>query len=148
MSFATLQPQLKTLLETITEFQEVSEFPKIKYSGYPAVCVFPSDNTSDYETTTENLRIYAFYLVIFYETKESGVPSAMQALRGLVDSVLDKFDQEDQKGSGTRVLGQSLPAGYTFLNILAHPAKWGMLPDEELLTAEIAVKVRISRDIT
>jgi hypothetical protein len=148
MSFARLQPQIKTLLETITELQEVSEFPKLKYSGFPAACIYPSDNTADYETTVENLRVYAFSVILFYETKEGGIVEAMQALRGLVDSVIDKFDQEDYKGSDSRTIGMNLAVGYTFLNILAHPARWGEIPDEQLLTAEISVKVRISRDIT
>lgn len=148
MSFATLQPQIKTLLDTISEFQEVSETPKLKYSGYPAVCIYPSDNTADYETTTENLRVYAFNVILFYETKESGVDYAMKALRGLVDSVLDKFDQEDYKDSTARTIGLSLPAGYTYINIYANPAQWGEIPEEALLTAEILIKIKISRDIT
>jgi hypothetical protein len=148
MSFNILNPQIKNLLATLTDIQEISETPKIKFSGYPAACIYPSDNSSDYETTTENIRVYAFYVVLFYETKESGVDYAIKAMRGLVDSVIDKFDQEDYKDSTARTIGLGLPSGYTYLNIFANPARWGEMPNEDLVTAEILVKIRISRDIT
>ena len=148
MSWNTLHPQIKTLLETITELVNVSETPKINFSGYPAACIYPSENTSDYETTIENLRVYAFTILLFYETKDGGVDTAFKAMRGLVDKVIDKFDQEDYKDSTTRTIGLSLPAGYTYINIYAHPTKWGEIPDEALVIAEVLVKIKISRDIT
>jgi len=148
MSFTTLRPQIKTLLETITAIQEISLIPKAKFSGYPAATVTPSENSADYETTTENIRVYAFIVRLFYETKDSGIGEAIIALEAVVDSVLDKFDQEDYKGSTTRVIGIGLPSGYTFLNLFAHPSNWGELPEEALVMAEITVRIRISRDIT
>lgn len=148
MSWATLHPQIKTLLETITELEEVSETPKIQFNAYPAACAYPSDNTAAYETTTENIRVYAFNVLLFYETKEGGVDTAFKAMRGLVDNVIDKFDQEDYKDSTTRTIGLSLPAGYTYLNIYANPTRWGEISEEALLIAEILVKINISRDIT
>ena len=148
MSFATLRPQIKTLLETHTKLQEVYSYPKLEFNGYPAGYVVPSDNSADYETNTENIRTYAFLIRMFYETKTGGVETAFLALEELVDEVIDTFDQDDQKGTTTRTIGISLPSGYTFLNILAHPSSWGELPDQELVMAEITVKVRISRDVS
>jgi hypothetical protein len=147
MSWKTLRPQIATLLETLDTFQEVSNAPKIKFNGYPAAHIVPSDNESDYETTTENVRTYAFMVRVFYETKTTDIPDAYEALEDIVDDVLDLFDQEDQKGVSTRTVGMSLPSRYTYLNIWAVPAGWGEVPGEELIMAQLSVRVRISVDI-
>lgn len=147
ISWQTIRPQIGTLLETLSTIQEVSTSPKIKFSGYPAAHIVPSTNEADYETTTENVRTYAFLVRIFYETKVTGIGSALEALEKIVDSVLDLFDQEDQKGATTRTVGVSLPARYTFLNIWAVPTGWGEVDGEELIMAQLSVRVRISVDI-
>lgn len=72
----------------------------------------------------------------------------MVALEEVVDSVIDKFDQEDLKGSTDRVIGIGLPANYMFINMFAHPNKWGELPQDQLIVAEVTVKVRLSIDIS
>lgn len=135
------------MLATLSTFQEVSGTPKAQFGGYPACYVVPSDNEADYETTKENIRVYAFLIRIFYETKNTSIADGLVALESLVDSVLDLFDKEDQKGASTRTVGISLPTGYTFLNILAHPTSWGEIAEENLLMAEIVVKVRVSIDL-
>ena len=148
MSWSTVRPQLKTLLDTIGDLQEVSATPKLKFSGYPAAYIIPSDNEGDYETTTENVRTYAFNIRLFYETKSTGIASALDKLDGIVDTVLDTLDQEDLKSATSRTVGVNLPSGYTYLNIFAMPSVWGQVDGEELLMAEIKVRIRISIDIT
>jgi hypothetical protein len=148
MSWAILRPQVKDVLDTIGTLQEVSDSPKIRFSGYPAAHVVPSENTNDYETTSENIRTYAFTVRVFYDTKETPIEDAFSALEEVVDNVIDAFDQEDLKGGSTRKLGISLPAKYTFLNVLASPGNWGELTEEQLIMAEIKVKVRVSVDIS
>ncbi len=85
---------------------------------------------------------------IFYETKKTKIQAAIEALEEVVDSVIDAFDQDDLKGSATRTIGISLPSGYTYINMWAMPSAWFELPDEELIYAQVVVRVRISRDIT
>lgn len=148
MSWSTIRPQVKTLLETITNIQEVSSFPKLKFGGYPACYVVPSENEAAYETQRENERIYAFLIRVFYETKKIGMETALDRLDGVVDEIIDKFDQDDQLGDDARTVGISLPSGYTFLNIFAAPSRWGQLEAEGLIMAEITVKIRVSRDVT
>lgn len=148
MSWNVLRSQVKSVLDTITAIQEVSGTPKIKFDGYPAAYVVPSDNEGDYESTTENIRTYAFIVRIFYETKNTGVAEALNALEDIIDSVMDAFDEEDLKGSSTRLLGVNLPATYTFINVWATPAAWAEIPGENLLMAELRVRVRVSIDIT
>lgn len=153
MSWNTLQPQIDTLLESLTDggnaiFQEVSLDPKAEFSGYPAAFIAPSENAGDYETNKENERVYAFVITILYETKKKTNAQAFSALRSLVDTVIDALDQEDLKGSATRTIGINLPARYTFINIWATTSRWFELPEEEMIGAEVRVRVRTSIDIT
>ena len=148
MSWSILRPQIKTLLEEIDTIQQVEGHPTLKFTGFPSAYVVPSDNVADYETTDENIRTYSFIVRVFYETKKKGVSEALDALDDIVDSVIDKFDQEDLKGSGARTLGVGLPSGYTFINIWASPSNWGEVESAELLMAEINVGVRVSVDIS
>lgn len=148
MSFQILRSQIKDLVDNNSEIQEVSGSPKIKFDGYPAAYVVPSDNSSDYETTTENIRTYAFIVRIFYETKQGGVEQAIASLESILDDLLDSFDQEDLKGSDTRTVGLNLPANYTFINLFATPGEWSEIPGENLIMGEIRVRVRISVDLT
>jgi hypothetical protein len=146
MSFNSLRSQIKTVLESISDLQEVSGTPKLKFDGYPAAVVVPSAHENAYETTSENIRTYAFDVQIFYETKDTGVGEAIDRLENVVDTVLDKMDKEDQ--SATRTIGATLPTGYTFLNIMAVPGAIGEIPGEELAVATLTIRVRISVDIT
>lgn len=148
MSWTVLRPEIETLLKTVSTIQEVSRTPKIKFEGYPAAHIVPSENTNDYETTSENIRIYAFTIRVFYETKDTSIEDALVALEEVVDSIIDLFDQEDLKGSTTRTVGINLPVKYTFLNIFAIPNRWGVLDEEQLIMAEITVRIRISVDVS
>ncbi len=120
----------------------------MKFGSYPAATVTPSSNSGDYETTTENIRTYAFAVRIFYETKDTSIEDAIAALEEVIDSVIDAFDQDDLKGATTRTVGVDLPTGYTFINIFATPGAWLEVPEEQLVVAEVTVQVRVSIDIT
>jgi hypothetical protein len=152
MSFKVLRPQLKTLLQNTGKFVEVSDAPKLQFDGYPAAWVRPSSNDNNYETTSENVRVYTFDVGVVYSTKDGNsinkVDDATAALEEVVDTVLDAFDQEDLKGSSQRVLGLGLPADYTFLNVFATPAQWGEVEGQNLLVATLTVRVRISVDVS
>lgn len=148
MSWKVLRPQVKEVLDTIPELQEVSPSPKIRFNGYPAAHVIPSENSGDYETTKENERTYAFTVRAFYETKDTGIEDALLGLEEVVDKIIDAFDMQDLKGGDTRLIGINLPENYMYINLWAVPNRWGELPDDQLIMAEITVRVRLSIDIT
>ena len=148
MSWQTLRPQLKTLLESLTDIQEVSSSPKITFEAYPSAHIVPSSNENDYETTTENIRTYSFQARFFYQTKDIGVDVAISRLEQIVDEAIDLIDQQDLKGSTTRTIGVSLPSRYMFINIWAVPTAWGEIPDQQLLMAELSVRIRLSVDVS
>lgn len=148
MSWQTLRPQLKTLLDNTGVFQEVSATPKINFSGYPAAYVAPSDNEGDYDNTTENKRTYAFLMRIFYSSKSIGVATALTRLEQIVDTVIDAIDNDSQKPAASRVIGVSMPANYVWINTFATPSVYGEVEGQDLIMAEIRIQVRILFDIT
>ncbi len=148
MSWNTLRSQIATLVGGVSGIQEFASYPKLKFSGFPAGYVVPSESSGDYETTKENIRTYAFQVRLFYETKNTGIEAALDSLEDIVDTVMDALDQEDLKTAASRTLGVNLPSGYTYINVYAQPSTWGEVTGEDLIYAEIRIQVRISRDVT
>lgn len=151
MSWKTIRPQVATLLTNLTSgsgalIQEVSSTPKLNFNAYPAAYVVPSDLESEYETTIENERVYAFIVRVFHETKNTGIADAISTLEGVVDSVIDTIDQEDKKPAATRTIGVGMPIDYVFLSVDATPGFWAEVPSEQLVMSEIRIRVRISYD--
>lgn len=145
MSWSTLRPQLATLIESLPLIQEVSSTPKIAFNGYPAAYIVPSELESDYETNIENQRIYSFLIRVFYETKNTGVGEALNKLEESVDAIIDEVDLEDKRRTGMTV-GVGMPAKYTYINISAVPGIWGEIIGDQLLFAEIRVRIKVSYD--
>jgi hypothetical protein len=151
MSWATISTQVYNLINTnkvSLGIREVYSFPKYNFGGYPSCNVTPSENESDYETTTENTRSYIFIVRIFDETKNQGIDQALSNLRTVADALIDKVDEEDKKPGSTRTIGVSLPAGYVYIDVWATPGTWGQVDNENLVFCEVKVKVRISVDVS
>lgn len=148
MSWQTLRPQLKTILDNSALFVETASTPKLQFSGYPAAYVVQSDNEGDYETNKDNIRIYAFVIRMFYSTKSIGVATGLTRLEETVDAIIDAIDQDSLKSSTSRVVGISMPAKYTWINTYATPSSFGEVEGQELVTAELKVRVKVSVDIT
>lgn len=148
-AWSTFRTQVYDLVnnnKSSLNIQEVYNYPKLKFLGYPATNVTPSDSDNDYETTTENIRTYVFKVRNFYEMKNTGLQDAITALTDVADNVIDIFDQENEKSAANRVVGIDMPSRYTFLNIWASPSLWGLVEDEQLIFNEVSVRIRISYD--
>lgn len=145
MSWHVIRPQLSTLIGNLSEIQEVSSTPELNFNGYPAVHVVPSELESNYETNIENERIYAFLVRVFYETKNTGVGQAIDNLEEAVDAIIDALDNEDKLTSG-KTIGVGLPSNYFLIGIEATPGLWGELVGDQLVFAELRVRIKISYD--
>lgn len=141
-TYTVLKNKIKEKLQGISKIQEVYDEPRLEFSGYPAAIITPSEDESDYETTTENLRVYVFNIDLFYEIPSSGISSALDALYDLADDVMDAFDQ-DQTLSGI-----SLPSRYTMVGIEPSSGAWSQVPDKKLLTKTVKLRIKISVDIS
>jgi len=131
---------VKSKLDNVVALQEVHQYPEIKFNGYPAATIVPSDNESDFETTTENQRVYAFTIRLFSQIKGSGLEKAYGQMYNLIDEVLDEFDK-DQGLSGL-----TLPTGYTMIISEALPSAVGLVAETDLLMAMVTIRVRILID--
>jgi len=97
MSFVSIIAQIETILSGISDIQDVHNFDKGKFDGYPAAVIFSTENTSDFETTTQNRREFVFTIRIHYPMKVAGDDSHKKAdriLREVVDQVIDEFDKK------------------------------------------------------
>lgn len=135
--------KIKTILQANDLIQVVYDYERANADGSPFCTITPSSNDSDYNTTTENERVYAFMVRIFVERKgQINEDVAEDATRSLVDSVLDDFDRN------YTLSGMTPPTGYTFLFMEAAPSTWGYVDGEnEYRVAEIRVRCHVSVDV-
>lgn len=89
-------------------FKDIQEVPTLEFSGYPAVTVAPSDVESDYATVVQNMRTYAFAVDIYYPIADpnsvAGYAEGFAAMRGLMDNVVDAFDNSDDLHNACQIL--------------------------------------------
>ena len=140
--WAELKAKLKSILEANDLIQEVFDWEVGEFTGDPACTLTPSANESDYETTTENRRVYAFMIRLFVDRGSRKDQDAEQVMIGLVDSVIDDFDKD------YTLSGITQPTGYTMLFVEALPASWGYVGRENAYrVAEITVRCHIDVDV-
>jgi len=122
--WANLKKKLITILQANTLFQEVYDYEVPEFGGDPVAVLIPSSNESDYKTTSENERVYAFQLQLWVK---SGEPKATKqtedTMTDLVDSVLHDFDKYFtlQQGSPGTL---TVKTGYTMKKVQATPSTW------------------------
>lgn len=140
--FSIILEKIKTILEANELIQETFVFEVEKFNGTPSATIVPSSNESDYNTTDENMRIYAYNITLFVNRSKKSKKDADRILRNLVDSVIDDFDK-DYTFSGIEN-----PTGYTFINTFATPSLWGYSGrEDEFRVCEISIRCRVSIDL-
>lgn len=141
--FKTLKDKIVSILQANTLLQEVWNYEVEKFSGDPACTVTPSANEGEYETTEENVRIYAFNIRLFVNRTLRTKKKADEVLVELVDSIIDDFDKN------YTLTGITPPTGYTFINTFVLPSRWGYAGrEDEYRVAELILKCRVSVDLT
>ena len=141
--FTVILNKIGTILTDNVLIQEVFKYEIESFTGDPVAIVIPSNNSNDYDTTQENIRIYAYTIRLFVNRTVRSKEKADEVLRNLVDSVIDDLDK-DYTFSGI-----SNPTGYTFINTFAMPSVWGYVGrEDEYRVAEISVQCRVSVDVT
>ena len=141
--FEELKYQLKVILQANNLIQEVYDWEVEQMRGYPVAIVVPSANDSDYRTTTENMRVYAFSVILLYDRGQvKKAQDAEKAMTQLVDSVLDDFDKN------WNLSGVNNPTGMTFLFLEAVPSSWGYMERESSLRiAQINLRCHVNVDV-
>lgn len=98
---------VKTTLEGIDEVKEVFSYPlQGNPSKYPAVVFFPQTMENSFETTTENFKIYTFYMSLIIGLNNTNMADVYgTVLPKTLDAVIAEFDNKWNGGTfdGKRV---------------------------------------------
>lgn len=136
--------KIQSIIDSNTNISQSYNYERSEFGGFPAVTITPAANNSEYETTTENRRIYAFDLRIWIQRKMNviGDDEADRIMRKTVDSVMDSLD------SAYTLSGVEQRTGYTMLFMEAIPSGWGYGGREmEYRVSEIKIRVHTSVDV-
>ncbi len=124
--------------------QQTYDFEAADAESTPFASITPSANESEYHSTNENERVYAF-LVRLYVLRKSGEGNekdAEDAMRQLVDSVIDDLDKNE------RLNGLDTKTGYCFILMEAAPSAWGYAGRANMYrVAEITLNIRYLVDV-
>lgn len=92
--FTTLRPLILTKLQGISALQSAYNTHTEKVTGYPCATFEPSISTSQFYTNTDNLREYAFDIIIWQEMKTAGRSDSIDNLCKAVDAVIVAFETD------------------------------------------------------
>lgn len=139
-NFVTLSSQIVAKVVANSNFDSGAVFdyePEIDgITQDPFATVIPSGNASDYGSTSENRRTYAFKVRIFIERNTRGNSAADTLLRTIIDALINAFDQD-------------ITLGGNALMVLAAPSEWGYVQGaKEYRTAEINIQAKVWFDTT
>ena len=142
--FEVLLNKITSILRANTLLSIVYNHEADNLKGDPAVIVVPSSNESDYDTTEENIRIYAFTIRVFIRRTGIREPDeADRIMREVISSIIDDFDKD------YTFTGLSNPTGYTFINTFANPSSWGYSGrEDEFRGSDINLRCRVSVALT
>ncbi len=140
-----LKKQIVDLIsQDIDTVQDVVDYEKVGFKGYPAVTVVCSGNENSFYSSAENLRTFMFTLRIYYPITNkpaldtSGLDNAKQKAEAIVERVVDQFlNSIDTTTKFT--LDDAADNG-----VEAVPSRWGyaQLPVGWCRVAEIEVRLK------
>jgi len=137
--FEPIFNQIKAKLEGISVIQEVHDYPTESFGGFPAAVVKSTGNESEFQSTTDNKRIYTFTVYLIDEIESENVRQSRRVIRGVVDDVMTSFDQ-DQLLSGV-----DLPNNESMLFV--RPALSEIWEEPEYVVAELNISVMVQFNI-
>lgn len=135
MSYSTIKPQIKSILETsVTKARVVYDYAEPNPSGYPAITVENYDGDGQFIDTGRNRRKYIFRITVMQERIKVGASEAERITGALVDQIISTFDDRTNITLNNTVI---------FANPI--PSKWGYIqaPDVDVRTAEILLEATV-----
>jgi len=136
--FVDFIQKIKENLETVGRLnpEAIYDYDEQNLRGYPSAIVMPSENMSDYVSTTENRRTFVFTIRICQEFSTISLKDADEILRNVVDEIIKVFDKDYKLGG-------------TADKVFATPSVWGYAQRESgvVRTADIRLQVQKDYDI-
>lgn len=92
MSFQSIRAAIQTKLAEVTELAFVYDYHNPNMEGFPCASFDVSDVSDDFLTDKENIRKFAWQVVIYQEITDRGIDAANTLLDGACDAVIQKFE--------------------------------------------------------
>ncbi len=98
----TLKKEILNELQKITNVQEVADFEKSGFNGFPAITLTCSGNENTFDTTASNMRTYQFTIRCYEQLEkvpqldavsDTAKARAEKIMGELVSEVIDTFDK-------------------------------------------------------
>lgn len=85
--------------DTITTVQDVADYHKVNFRGFPAVTVTMSENDNEFWSVGENQRAFNFDVDIYYQiarnvqnVDDTAMQSSERIMGNVVSQIIDSFD--------------------------------------------------------
>lgn len=143
----TLIDNLHTLISEVDGIQSVSKYPELDIAGYPAVFIADSEVPGDYQSSQDNIRIYAFKIWILNQYDQGSFTDAVDAVRDLADLITNKIDEQESPNS-QREMANNIGAGYTLVGVNATNGQTINDSVEKTIATELTVRCKIVVDLT
>lgn len=138
-----LRSEIKNKLLTLSSVQEINDYEKSGFDGFPAVNILFTGNEANFYSTASNHRSYNFKLIIFIPLKgnplmpeyDNAKQKAEKAMGDVVDEIITAFDKDITLKNG----GETRNAE----SVGAAPSRWGYAQIGEgwARTAEINLSI-------
>lgn len=91
--YTTLLAAIKTKLESVPGVQLVSTTPRTNVNTYPYIFFYPAGYTNNFETKTENSKVYRFTCILYVGTEGTTLEHAYgTVLPATVDAIITALD--------------------------------------------------------
>ena len=120
---ATKKEIINRISSTITTIQDVADYHKINFRGFPAATVTVSENDNEFWSVGENQRAFNFDLDIYCQISQninnvddSAIQSAERIMGNVVSEVIDSFDSFTEFGGNANYL-RAAPSSWDYAEI-------------------------------
>jgi hypothetical protein len=101
--FNDIITKLETIVNAVqysgsSAFVDVKTYGTNDFDGYPSATIINAEITSEYSTTTQNLRTYVTYIYIYMNLEQTTEETAWDILRDLQEAIIDALDQSENLG--------------------------------------------------
>lgn len=139
--FSTIKAGIKAILQADTDLANGAVYdyePTMsEVEKDPFAIVTASDNQSEYESTSENMRTYGFVIRILVERNSRGGSNAETLLTNIVDRIVNAIDVNYTLGVSGVILTKATPSSWSYV-----------ISDKQYRVAEIRLSTMVSVDVT
>jgi hypothetical protein len=141
-TYRTIKAKMLSKLQAISTIQEVYDYPKLDFAGFPAAVIIPIEGEGDYETNQEHTRNYIYEVHLYQEYSHKNQSDALNVLMDVTDDILDSFAGDEM------LSGITMPAKTMLIGVRPLWAGWDEVSDKSLIHATIKVNAYVSVDNT